>query len=245
MSALKSVDPLLEVKDLRVDRGGVSVVRGLTVRVFAGTVAAIVGPSGAGKSLALRAVARLVPSTGDVTFEGKRTDELSARQAVRLGIVLVADGRSVFERLTIRENLAIGAWTRADRYAVRHEMAALFDRFPDLGRRPNLLAGDLSAGERQLLAIARAMMAKPRLLLLDEPSTGLPPERVAEIFEVITRLNSDGLPVLMAEQYERKALALSDYVYVMDRGVIAKQGVPREIAHEPEIEDAHLGPARA
>jgi branched-chain amino acid transport system ATP-binding protein len=245
MTPLTSVDPLLEVKDLTVSAGASNAVRSVTVRVFAGTIATLVGPDTFGKSQALLAIAGLIPSRGTVHFESRRVDGFSPRRLVRLGLVHATAGRRVFPSLSVRENLLLGAWTRRDRYAVHQEIAALFERFPDLGRRHRARAQSLSATERQLLAIARALMAKPRLLLLDEPSAGLPPEGVAEVFEVITRINSEGMPILLAEQYERKALAISDYLYVMDRGAIVKEGVPREISREPEIADAHFGPAHA
>jgi branched-chain amino acid transport system ATP-binding protein len=245
MTLLQSVDPLLEIKDLCVRDGAWEAVRSVTLRVFAGTIATLVGPDTAGKSATLRAIAGLIPSTGAVTFQSHRVDGFSPRRLVRLGLVHVASGHRVFPTLTVRENLALGAWARRDRYAMRLEIGALFERFPDLGRRSRSQASRLSSTERELLVIARALMAKPKLLLLDEPSAGLPPEGVAEIFEVITRLNSEGLPILLAEQYERKALAISDYLYYMERGAVVKEGVPREMAHEPEIADAHLGPAHA
>ena len=242
MSLLNTVTPFLEVRDLRVARGGVEVVHGVDLRVFAGTVASVVGPNGAGKSSTLLAIARLIRPRGRVTFGGRRMDTLRASRVVRWGLAHVPQDRGVIGGLTVRENLELGAWTRRDRYAVRNDIAAMFDRFPDLGRRALSRAAELSAAEQLLLAIARALMTKPRMLLLDEPSAGLPPERVAEVFAVIAQLNAQGLPVLLAEQYERKALAISDYVYVMERGRIVKEGVARQMAREPEIVDAHFGP---
>jgi branched-chain amino acid transport system ATP-binding protein len=243
MSLLNTVTPFLEVSDLRVARGNAEVVHGITLRVFAGTIATIVGPNGAGKSSTLLAIARLLRARGKVTFGGRRMDTLRSTRVVRWGLAHVAQDRGLMDRLTVRENLEIGAWTRRDRYAVKHEIAATFDRFPDLGRRATTRAGELSAAEQLLLAIGRALMAKPRMLLLDEPSAGLPPERVAEVFAIIGQLNAQGMPILLAEQYERKALAISDYVYVMARGRIVKEGVARQMAHEPEIANAHFGPA--
>jgi branched-chain amino acid transport system ATP-binding protein len=238
---LHSVAPVLEVRNLHARRGGMPVVRDLTLRVFAGTVAAIVGPAGAGKSTALQAIAGLIPARGSVTFEKRRMQRMSAHRIVRWGMVHVSQDRGAIPDLTVRENLEIGAWTRRDRYAVRNEIAALFDRFPDLGRRASSKGCDLSSAEQRLLAFARALMAKPRLIIVDEPSAGLPPERVAEIFAIIAQLSGQGIPMLLAEQYERKALALSDYVYVMEQGRIVKEGVARHMLAEPEIASAHFG----
>ena len=243
MTLLNPVTPFLEVNDLHVRRGGVEVVRGISLRVFAGTIAAVVGSNGAGKSSALLAIARLVRPQGRVTFGGRRMDTLRSARVVRWGLVHVSQDRGLIGRLSVRENLELGAWARRDRYAIRNDVAATLQRFPDLGRHALSPAGTLDAAERLLLALGRAMMAKPRMLLLDEPSAGLPPERVAEVFAIIAQLNAQGLPILLAEQYERKALAISDYVYVMDRGRIVKEGVARNMAHEPEIVDAHFGPA--
>jgi branched-chain amino acid transport system ATP-binding protein len=242
MSLLSSVTPFLEVNDLRVRRGGVEVVHGVTLRVFAGTIATIIGRNGAGKTSTLLAIARLLRPDGPVTFGGRRMDRLPAARVVRWGLVHVPQDRGVIERLTVRENLELGAWTRRARYAIRNDVEATFERFPDLGRHAKSRAGDLSAAEQLFLALGRALMAKPRMLLLDEPSAGLPPERVAEVFAIIAQLNAQGMPILLAEQYERKALAISDYVYVMDGGVIVKEGVARQMAHEPEVEEAHFGP---
>jgi len=243
MTLLQRVDPLLAIKDLHVRRDGAQVVRGVTIRVFAGTIASIFGPNGAGKTSLLLAAARLIASDGEIVFEGRRMDGYPPGRLAREGLVYAGGDRSVFERLTVRENLAMGAWKRRDRYAMREEIAAILERFPDLARRTNAQAFRLSAAERRLLAIGRALMAKPRMLLLDEPSAGLPPERVAELFVILARLNSEGLPILLAEQYERKALAISDYAYFMRAGRVAFEGVPRELRAEPEIADAHIGTA--
>lgn len=245
MTLLGSVNPMLEVRDLRVRRGGIEVVHGVTVRVFSGTIAALIGPNGAGKSSTLLAIGRLLVPHGSVTFEGRRMDRLRSGKVVRWGLVHVPQDRGLIGGLSIRENLALGAWTRRDRYAVAKELDSTFDRFPDLGASPDRLAATLSAAEQLQLAIARALMAKPRLLMLDEPSTGLPPERVAEVFAIIAQLNAEGLPILLAEQYERKALAMSDYVYLMERGRIVKEGVARNMIHDPDIQDVHLGPGAA
>lgn len=243
MTLLNTVTPFLEVNDLRVSRGGAEVVHGVTLRVFAGTIATIVGANGAGKSSTLLAIARLLRPRGTVTFGGRRMDRLRSQRVVRWGLVHVAADRGLIASLTVRENLELGAWTRRDRYAVRNDVAATLDRFPDLGRRARSRAADLGAAEQLQLALGRALLAKPRMLLLDEPSAGLPPEGVAEVFAIIAQLNAQGMPILLAEQYERKALAISDYVYVMDHGFIVKEGVARQMAHEPEVADAHFGAA--
>ncbi len=241
MSLLTPVAPILEVADLRVHRGAAEVVHGVSIRVFSGTVVTICGPAGAGKTSTLLAIARLVRPRGTVTFGGRRMDRLRSTRVVRWGLAHVPQGHGLMPTLTVREHLELGACTRRDRYAVRNEIARMYERFPDLGRRAGNRAAELSAGEQTLLALGRALMSKPRMLLVDEPSTGLPPERVAEVFAVIAQLNGEGMPVLLAEQYERKALAISDYAYVMERGKIVKEGVARTMLAEPEIADAHIG----
>lgn len=243
MTLLNTVGPLLEVDGLHVMRGGAEVVHGVKLRVFTGTIATLVGPSGSGKSSTLLAIARLLPSRGSVTFGGRRMDVLRSERVVRWGLVYVPQDRGLIGSLTVRENLLLGACTRRDRYAVASDVAATLDRFPDLGRRAAALARDLTAWEATLLALGRALMAKPRMLLLDEPTSGLPPESVAEIFAIVVQLSGQGLPILLAEQYERKAAAISDYVYAMDRGTIVKEGVSRVMALEPEVEAAHFGSA--
>lgn len=241
MTLLNTIGPLLEVDDLRVARGGAEVVHGVKLRVFTGTIATIVGPSGSGKSSTLLAIARLLPSTGAITFGGRRMDVLRAERVVRWGLAYVPQDRGLIGSLTVRENLMLGAFARRDRYAVTNDAAAMLDRFPDLGRSAAAYARDLNAWEGTLLALGRALMAKPRMLLLDEPTSGLPPESVAEMFAIVTQLSSQGLPILLAEQYERKSTAISDYVYAMDRGSIVKEGVSRVMALEPEVENAHFG----
>jgi branched-chain amino acid transport system ATP-binding protein len=241
MTLLNPVAPMLDVRDLRVRRGGVEVVHGVSVRVFSGTIATIVGPNGGGKSSTLLAIARLLRPIGEVRFEGRRMDRMSSPRVVRWGLVHAGQARGLIGRLTVRENLLLGAWTRRDRYALDREIDAVCDRFPDLGRSRDRRAWDLDAAEQQFLALGRALMAKPKLLLLDEPSAGLPPERVAEFFALVQRLNADGITILLAEQYERKAVAISDYIYVMKRGRIVKDGVARQMLHDPEIEHAHVG----
>ena len=243
MTLFHPVTPLLQVDDLHVSRSGHEIVKGASLRVFGGTIAAIVGSAGAGKTTLLRAVARLVASRGRITFDGRRMDRLTSGRVVRWGLAYLPQDRGVVAGLTVRQNLELGATVRLDRYAVRSDVAATLDRFPDLARHADTPAELLSAGEQTILALGRALMAKPRLLLLDEPSTGLPPEGVAEVFAIIMQLNGQGLPILLAEQYERKALAISDYIYVMDRGAIVKEGLARAMALEPEIEEAHFGAA--
>jgi branched-chain amino acid transport system ATP-binding protein len=243
MTLLNTIGPLLEVDELRVMRGGAEVVHGVKLRVFTGTIATLVGPSGAGKSSTLLAIARLLPSRGSVVFGGRRMDVLRSDRVARWGLVYVPQDRGLIGSLTVRENLELGAWGRRDRYAVVNDVAAMLDRYPDLGRRAASFARDLTAWESTLLALGRALMAKPRMLLLDEPTAGLPPEGVAEIFAIVTQLSGQGLPILLAEQYERKATAISDYVYAMDRGSIVKEGVSRVMALEPEVEAAHFGAA--
>ncbi|HYK53212.1 MAG TPA: ATP-binding cassette domain-containing protein [Candidatus Eremiobacteraceae bacterium] len=243
MTLLNTIGPLLEVDDLRVMRGGIEVVHGVKLRVFTGTIATIVGRSGSGKSATLQAIARLLPGKGTVAFGGRRMDLLRSERVVRWGLVYVPQDRGLIGSLTVRENLQLGAFARRDRYAIINDAATTLDRFPDLGRRASVRACELTAWESALLSLGRALMAKPRMLLLDEPTAGLPPEGVAEMFAIIGQLSDQGMPILLAEQYERKATAISDYVYAMDRGTIVKEGVSRVMAFEPEVEAAHFGAA--
>jgi branched-chain amino acid transport system ATP-binding protein len=202
----------------------------------------IVGANGAGKTTTLRTISGIYrPTTGSITFEGRNLTALPSHEIVALGISQAPEGRQIFGSLSVRDNLMLGATRRADRAGIAQELDYLVSLFPVLGERMNQSGGTLSGGEQQMLAIARALMAKPRLLLLDEPSLGLAPMLVNRIFAVISRLKETGVTILLVEQNARKALEIADRAYVMETGRVTLAGDARELAANPEIEKAYLG----
>jgi branched-chain amino acid transport system ATP-binding protein len=202
----------------------------------------IVGANGAGKTTTLRTISGIYrPATGSITFEGRNLAALPSHEIVALGISQAPEGRQIFGSLSVRDNLMLGATRRADRGDIAQELDYLVSLFPVLGERMNQSGGTLSGGEQQMLAIARALMAKPRLLLLDEPSLGLAPMLVNRIFAVISRLKETGVTILLVEQNARKALEIADRAYVMETGRVILSGDARELAANPEIEKAYLG----
>ena len=237
--------PLLEVKGLRVSYGHVQAVHDLSLRVEAGQVVTLIGPNGAGKTSTLAAVAGLLrPERGQVLLEGRDVTGLPAHQAVAEGIVLVPEGRCILARMSIEENLLMAAESRAPRPTgaeMRQRIDAQYDRFPVLGERRRLPAGSLSGGEQQMLAFARALLMRPRILLLDEPSMGLAPLLVARIFELVKAIHRDGATVLLVEQNARLALQISDHAYVLERGRIVLEGPSGELAADPRVRAAYLG----
>jgi branched-chain amino acid transport system ATP-binding protein len=202
----------------------------------------IVGANGAGKTTTQRTISGIYrPTTGSITFEGRNLAALPSHEIVALGISQAPEGRQIFGSLSVRDNLMLGATRRADRAGIAQELDYLVSLFPVLGERMNQSGGTLSGGEQQMLAIARALMAKPRLLLLDEPSLGLAPMLVNRIFAVISRLKETGVTILLVEQNARKALEIADRAYVMETGRVILSGDARELAANPEIEKAYLG----
>jgi branched-chain amino acid transport system ATP-binding protein len=236
---------LLEVKGLRVSYGHVQAVHDLSLRVNAGQVVTLIGPNGAGKTSTLAAVAGLLrPERGQVLLEGRDVTGLPAHRAVAEGIVLVPEGRCILARMSIEENLLMAAESRAPRPAgaeIRRRIDAQYDRFPVLGERRRLPAGSLSGGEQQMLAFARALLMRPRILLLDEPSMGLAPLLVARIFELVKAIHRDGATVLLVEQNARLALQISDHAYVLERGRVVLEGPSKELAADPRVRAAYLG----
>ncbi len=237
--------PLLEVRDLRVTYGHVQAVRGLSLSVRAGQIVTLIGPNGAGKSSTLAAISGLVrPEGGLIALAGRDVTGLPSHQAVPLGIVLVPEGRAILARMTIEENLVVALESRA---AAGAGAGALLEeqyrRFPVLGERRRLAAGSLSGGEQQMLAIARALLMRPSILLLDEPSMGLAPLLVRQIFDVVRAIHREGATILLVEQNARLALEISDYAYVLERGRIALEGPSRELAADPRVQASYLGGA--
>jgi branched-chain amino acid transport system ATP-binding protein len=233
---------VLTLQDLRVFYGAIQAVKGISLEVRERELVTIVGANGAGKTTTLRTISGIYrPTTGSITFEGKNLTALPSHEIVALGISQAPEGRQIFGSLSVRDNLMLGATRRADRAGIAQELDYLVSLFPVLGERMNQSGGTLSGGEQQMLAIARALMAKPRLLLLDEPSLGLAPMLVNRIFAVISRLKETGVTILLIEQNARKALEIADRAYVMETGRIILAGDARELAANPEIEKAYLG----
>ncbi|SCX39878.1 ABC transporter ATP-binding protein [Variovorax sp. EL159] len=242
MSAATS-NPLLQVQDLKVDFGHVQAVKGIDFELHEGQITTLVGANGAGKSTTLLALSGLVKkASGRVTFAGQDITELSPHKIVAGGVVQVAEGRATLTTLTVRENLELGAYTRRDGAAARAaDLERIYALFPVLKDRADGLAGNLSGGEQQMLAIGRALMAKPRVLLLDEPSMGLAPIIVQDIFRTLREINKQGLTIFLVEQNVRQALKIADRAYVIETGSIVLSGTGRELLGNPKVQDAYLG----
>jgi len=233
---------LLNVKNLKVAYGGINAVKGIDLHVDHGELVALIGANGAGKSSTLKAIAGLLPSTtGEIDFANQETKKLPAYELVRLGLGMVPEGRGVFKRMTILENLQMGAYLKSDAKQVARKLEEIFTYFPRLKERLSQLAGTLSGGEQQMVAMGRAMMAEPKLLLLDEPSMGLSPIMVETIFDVIRSLSSDGMTILLVEQNARLALKMANRAYVMESGLITLTGSGSELLEDPRVKTAYLG----
>jgi len=234
---------MLELKDIHVAYGERIAVRGLSMTVDAGRIVALVGSNGAGKTTTLRAIMGLQPAhRGEVLFEGQRIDRLGPPQIVARGIALSPEGRRVFPRMTVHENLLMGGFLQRDSSVLRNDVERAFTHFPRLRERRQQLAGSLSGGEQQMLAIARALMARPKVLLLDEPSLGLAPIRIQEIMQIMLAISrEEKLAIVLVEQNARLALRLCDHAYVIETGQIALQGPGKELASSEYIQRAYLG----
>ena len=233
---------LLSVTDLHVSYGKVEAVTGVSLEMQAGHIVTVIGPNGAGKTTLLAALMGLLPSKGESWYEAQDLRILSTEERVRRGICLVPERRELFTEMTVADNLVLGAYTRwRDRQAVRRDLQEVYERFPRLSERRGQLAGTLSGGERQMLALGRALMAKPRLLLLDEPSLGLAPLIVREIFRIVTGLRELGVSILLVEQNARAALETADYGYVLETGSIVHSGPAVSLIHDPRVIASYLG----
>lgn len=234
--------PLLQVQDLRVNYGGIEALKGVSIEVRRGEVVALIGANGAGKTTTLRAIARLLqPRQGRVVFDGQDVASLGPEALVERGVSLVPEGRGVFPNLTVRENLELGAWNHRSPSIMAETFEDVVQLFPRLGERMKQDAGTLSGGEQQMLAIGRAVMARPALLLLDEPSLGIAPKLVMDIFRAIRAIAASGTTILVVEQNTRVALGSSQRAYVLRTGEVLRQGVSQELAQDPEIQKAYLG----
>ncbi|MGA9394642.1 MAG: ABC transporter ATP-binding protein [Azonexus sp.] len=233
---------MLEVTGLHVAYGGIQAVRSITFHVNEGETVALIGANGAGKTSTLKAISRVIDAVGgDVHFCGEKITRLAAHDIIRQGIALVPEGRGVFPRLSVAENLAMGAFVRNDKGAIADDMEMVYGYFPRLKERIAQLAGTLSGGEQQMLAIGRALMSRPRLLLLDEPSMGLAPLMVHKIFEVIRAVASQGITILLVEQNAKLALQTSQRGYVMESGEITLSGEAAQLLDDPKVRAAYLG----
>jgi branched-chain amino acid transport system ATP-binding protein len=237
-------DPLLRLDSVYAGYGVTSVLRGITLDVGDGEVVCLIGPNGAGKTTTIRAIAGQIPvASGRILWNGSDIAAVSSANVVGLGIATVPEGRRIFPELTVHENLLIGAYHRRRAFKGDDELGFAFEMFPRLKERAKQLGGTLSGGEQQMLAIARALMTKPRLLLLDEPSMGLAPILIETVFETIQRLARDGMTVLLVEQNAEAALAIAARAYIMERGTIMLNGNAAEIANDQRVQHSYLGVA--
>ncbi len=234
--------PILELKDLSVSYGGIQAVRGINLKVNAGELVTLIGANGAGKSTTLRAITGLVhPAAGKVLYNGQDITNTAPFKLVEQGLVMVPEGRGIFGQLTIEENLAMGAFIRNDKAAVAQEIERVFEIFPRLKERRKQSAGTLSGGEQQMLAMGRALLTKPKLLLLDEPSMGLAPLMIKKIFDTVSFISKQGTTILLIEQNAKLALKAADRAYVMESGVITIEGDAKEMLDNPKVKEAYLG----
>lgn len=233
---------MLEVNDIHVYYGAIHALKDVSLSVKEGQIVALIGANGAGKSTTLRTISGLLrPKVGDITFEGESITKKNVQSIVRSGISQVPEGRRIFAPLTVLENLELGAFTRKDKDGVAHDMELVFKRFPRLAERKKQLAGTLSGGEQQMLAMGRALMSRPRLLLLDEPSMGLSPLFVKEIFDIIQHINEQGTTILLVEQNAHMAMSIADYAYVLETGKITLEGPGQELMQSEAVRAAYLG----
>ena len=240
-----STAPLLEVRNLKLSYGGITAVKGIDFYINSGELVTLIGANGAGKTTTLKVIAGLLkPSSGSIHFLGSAIGGQPAYELAELGVGLVPEGRGVFARMTILENLQMGAYVRQGSHSAKsidHDLEVVLETFPRLRERLSQLAGTLSGGEQQMVAIARAIMARPKLLLLDEPSMGLAPLMVETIFGVIQNLNQHGMTILLVEQNARLALSMADRAYVLESGVITLSGTANELLNDDRVREAYLG----
>lgn len=233
---------MLEVKDLEVYYGMIQAIKGISFEVNEGEVIALIGANGAGKTTTLHTLTGLLsPKKGSIIFEGKDITKVPAHKIVGLGVAHVPEGRRVFAQFSVLQNLKMGAYTRKDKNEIEESLAMVYKRFPRLEERKNQLAGTLSGGEQQMLAMGRALMSKPRIILMDEPSMGLSPILVNEIFDIIQSVSASGTTVLLVEQNAKKALSIADRAYVLETGKIVKTGKASELLDDDSIRKAYLG----
>ena len=233
---------LLEVKDLEVYYGVIQALKGISFEVNEGEIVTLIGANGAGKTTTMQSVIGLIPSkAGTVSYEGKNITHVPCHKLVKLGMAQVPEGRRVFQELTVYDNLLMGAYTQTDKKLIKETIERIYERFPRLKERMNQIAGTLSGGEQQMLAMGRALMCRPKLIMLDEPSMGLSPLLVDEVFTIIKDLNAEGTTVLLVEQNAGKSLAISDRAYVLENGKIVLSGTGEELLQSDKVKKAYLG----
>ena len=233
---------LLEVKDLRVSYGVIEAIKGISFEVNEGEIVTLIGANGAGKTTTMQSIMGLIhPKSGTLTFDGADIFGMSTHKILRLGMTQVPEGRRIFSELTVYENLLMGAYIEKNREKIKKDMEEIYEIFPRLYERRTQVAGTLSGGEQQMLAMGRAMMSHPRLLMLDEPSMGLSPLLVDQIFSMIKKFHDNGTTILLVEQNAGKSLAISDRAYVLETGRIVLSGTGRELMESEEVKKAYLG----
>ncbi len=233
---------LLEIQDIRVSYGGIEALKGISFSVEKGQIVTLIGANGAGKSTTLRAISGLVHlSGGSIIYDGHQISGMSAQKIVASGIGLVPEGRRVFANLTVLENLKIGAYLRKD--DLKDDIEHVYELFPRLKERSWQLAGTLSGGEQQMLAVGRALMTRPKLMMMDEPSLGLAPLVIRDIFSIIETLHQEGITILLVEQNANAALKIADYAFVLETGMLGMQGTGKELLDDPGVKAAYLGKA--
>jgi branched-chain amino acid transport system ATP-binding protein len=233
--------PILKISGLKVAYGGIQAVKGIDLEVRTGELVTLIGANGAGKTTTLKAITGLLSWAGEIQFLGQSCSGQQSFQLLRQGLVMVPEGRGVFRLMSITENLLMGAYTRTDEAEVRNDIERMFALFPRLKERATQLAGTLSGGEQQMLAMARALMSRPKLLLLDEPSMGLSPIMVEKIFEVVRDVHAQGTPILLVEQNARLALQAANRAYVLESGEVTMEGEANQMLHDPKVRTAYLG----
>ena len=235
---------MLNIENLNVSYGGIKALRGININIEDNKIVTLIGANGAGKSSTLRAIMNLVKKEGKVTYEGKDISALKTMEIVKRGVALVPEGRKIFSNLTVEENLILGAYTLTDKVEIKKGMDNIYGLFPILKDRLWQKAGTLSGGEQQMLAVGRAMMSKPKILMMDEPSLGLAPLLVRDIFEIIKEIHGQGNTILLVEQNAKKALEIADYAYVLETGSLVLQGTGKELLENDRVKEAYLGEAK-
>lgn len=233
---------MLQIEDLHVNYGGIKAIKGISLEVGEKEIVSLLGSNGAGKSTTVRAISGLITiQSGNIRFEGKSTKGLPPHKIQRLGLVHIPEGRKVFANLTIRENLLMGAYYTREKTQLKKLFDRVYETFPILASRPRQLAGTLSGGEQQMLAIGRAIMSQPRLLMMDEPSLGLAPMAAAEVFKTIKKIREEGVTIFLIEQNANVALKIADYAFLMENGVISLEGPGYELLKDPRVKQTYLG----
>ncbi len=233
---------MLKINDLHVHYGGIHALRGIDINVEKGKIISLIGANGAGKSTTLRTIMSLEnPSNGSIIYNGENITNKKTKDIVANGIVLVPEGRRIFPNLTVKENLILGAYLQKDKKQIQEDIEKIYDLFPRLKEREWQKAGTMSGGEQQMLAVGRALMTKPEIMMMDEPSLGLAPLIVKDIFDIIKKINNEGVTILLIEQNAKAALEISDYAYVLETGKIVLEGKGKDLLNDENVKSAYLG----